>query len=183
MACKAASGLTFTCTDLLKVGGLSPVFWFGYLSELDTQFSLAQSADISQIDFGSYGGLRRMEGNKFSHSAGYTLIEAAGGNKSYTHSVTVKVVSDSTSDDVILQDLSLGNDIFIVAQDSNRNFLIFGGGSGLKVSANVQNSGVTGDSDTTYQVTLEGQELTMPLRFALGAGYQATLDYIEGMEL
>jgi len=183
MSCKASDGLTFTCADLLKVGGVSPTFWVGYLSELDTQFSLAQTADLNTMDFGSYGGLRRFEGNKFSHSAGFTLVEAAGGNKSYTHTVTVKVVSDSTADDVILQDLTLGNDIFVVVQDNNRNFLIYGAGNGMRVSANAQNSGVTGDSDTTNQITLEGQELTFPLRFALGGGYQATLDYIEGREL
>lgn len=183
MACKASSGLLFSCSDLLKVGGLTPTFWISYLSELDTAISLSQAADISQIDFGSYGGFRRMEGNKFSHSAGYTMTEAAGGNKSYTHTVTVKVVSDSTADDLTLHNLSLGNDLFIVAQDNNRNFYIYGPGNGLRVSANVQNSGQTGDSDTTYQLTFEGQELVMPLRFALGAGYQATLDYIEAREL
>jgi len=183
MACKAADGLTFTCADTLKVGGVSPTFWIGYLSELDTAISLLQTADINTLDFGSYGGLRRFEGNKFSHSAGYALVEAAGGNKSYTHSVTAKVVSDSTADDVILQDLSLGNDIFVVSQDNNRVFYIYGAGNGLRVSANTQNSGTTGDSDTTYQLTLEGQELTMPLRFSRGAGYQNTLDYLEGMEL
>ena len=183
MSCKASAGLTFSCTDLLKVGGVSSTFWVGYLSELDTQFPLAQTADIGTIDFGPYGGLRRFEGNKFSHSAGSTLIEAAGGNKSYTHTVTVKVVPDSTADDVILQDLNLGNDIFVVVQDNNRNFLIFGAGNGLRTTADVQNSGVTGDSDITDQITLEGQELTKPLRFSLGGGYQATLDYIEGMEL
>ena len=183
MACKASAGLTFTCEDLLSVGGVSPVLWFGYLSELDTQFSLTQAADISQMDFGSYGGLRRLEGNKFSHSAGYTLVEAAGGNKSYTQSVTIKVVSNSTADDLTLHNMSLGNDLFFVVQDSNRVFKLYGAGQGLKATANTQNTGQTGDSDTTNQLTFEGQELTLPLRFALGGGYQATLDYIEGREI
>lgn len=183
MACKATTGLNFSCSDLLKVGGSFPTFWVGYLSELDTAFSLTQSADISQIDFGAYGGLRRFDGNKFAHSFGSELVVAAGGNKSWTHTFVGKVVSDSTADDLTLQNLALGNDIFIVAQDNNRNFFILGGGSGLSVSADAQNTGQTGDSDTTTTITLTGQELTKPLRFALGAGYQATLDYIESREL
>jgi hypothetical protein len=183
MACKATTGLSFSCTDLLKVGGAFPTFWVGYLSELDTAFSLAQTADINAIDFGSYGGLRRFEGNKFAHSFGSELSVTAGGNKSWTHLFTAKVLSDSTADDLTLQNLALGNDIFIVAQDNNRVFYILGAGTGLSVSADVQNSGQTADSDTTNNITLTGSELTKPLRFARGSGYQDTLDYIESREI
>jgi len=183
MSCKASTGLDFSCADLLKVGGSAPTFWVSYLSELDTAISLAQTADIGTIDFGSYGGFRRFDGNKFSHSFGSELTVAAGGNKSYTHTFVGKVLSDSTTDDVTLQDLALGNDIFIMAQDNNRNFYILGAGNGLSVSANAQNTGQTGDSDTTVTITLTGAEKTLPLRFALAGGYQATLDYIEALEL
>lgn len=183
MSCKATTGLSFTCTDLLKVGGTGPTFWIGYLSELATLFSLAQSADIGTISFTGYGGLRRMEGNKFAHSAGYTMNEIAGGNKNYTHTVAVKVVSDSTADDVTLQNFALGNDMFLIIPDNNQQVFIYGAGNGLRVSANTQNSGQTGDSDTTYQVTFEGTEKTMPLRFALGGGYSATIAYLTAREI
>ena len=124
-----------------------------------------------------------MEGNKFAHSAGYTMNEVAGGNKNYTHSVAVKVISDSTSDDVILQNFSLGNDLFIIIPDGNEQLFIFGAGAGLRVSANTQNTGQTGDSDTTYQVTFEGTEKTMPLRFAKAGGYSASLTYLASVEI
>lgn len=183
MACKAAAGLGFTCTDLLKVGGTAPFFWIGYKSDLATQISLLQSADINTLSFLSYGGLRRMEGNKFAHSAGYTMNEVAGGNKNYTHTVAVKVISDSTADDVILQNFSLGNDMFAIVPDGNEQIFIYGAGAGLRVSANTQNTGQTGDSDTTYQVTFEGTEKTMPLRFAKAGGYSASITYLESVQL
>lgn len=181
--CKAASGLAFSCTDLLKVGGTAPFFWIGYKSDLATQISLLQSADINTLSFLSYGGLRRMEGNKFAHSAGYTMNEVAGGNKNYTHTVAVKVVSDSTADDVILQNFSLGNDMFVIIPDGNENIFIYGAGAGLRVSANTQNTGQTGDSDTTYQVTFEGTEKTMPLRFSKAGGYSASIAYLQSVEI
>ena len=181
--CKAATGLTFSCTDLLKVGGTAPFFWIGYKSDLATQISLLQSADINTLSFLSYGGLRRMEGNKFEHSAGYTMNEVAGGNKNYTHTVAVKVISDSTADDVILQNFSLGNDMFIIVPDGNEKIFIYGAGAGLRVSANTQNTGQTGDSDTTYQVTFEGTEKTMPLRFEKAGGYSASLTYLQSVEI
>lgn len=183
MACKITGGLDFDCLNLLKVGGTQPDFWVGYLSDLDTQISLAQSADISTLDFGAYGGLYRFSGNKFAHSAGSELVVAAGGNKSWRHTFVAKLISDSTGDDKVLQDLALGNDIFIVYQDNNRVFKILGPGNGLSVDSDVENTGQTGDSDTSDTITLTGQELVKPLRFSLGAGYQASLDYLESREI
>jgi hypothetical protein len=183
MACKTQNGIEFICTSLLKVGGVFPDFWVGYLSELDTPISIDQTADISQIDFGAYGGLRKFSGNKFAHSGGTELVVSAGGNKSYRHVFVAKLIADSTEDDVTLQDLSLGNDIFIVYQDNNRVFKILGAGSGLSVESDAENTGTTGDSDTSDTVTLGGQELTKSLRFSLGGGYAATLAYLQSREI
>lgn len=183
MSCKVSTGISNSCADLLRVGGADKTFWVGYLSDLDTQIALSQTADVNTIDFAAYGGLYRFDGNKFSHSFGSELTVAQGGNKSYKHTFSAKLLSNSTADDVELQNLALGDDIFVVVQDNNRNFFILGAGNGLSATADVQNSGQTGDSDTSDTVTLEGQELTKPIRFALQAGYQATLDYLESREV
>jgi hypothetical protein len=183
MPCKISEGISNGCEDLLRVGGMDKTFWVGYKSDLDTQISLAQAADINALDFGAYGGLYRFDGQKFSHTFGDELSVAQGGNKSYIHSVVVKLLSNTTEDDKTLQDLNLGNDIFVVVQDNNQKFFILGAGNGLSSTASVQNSGQTGDSDTSDTITLSGQEKTKKLRFSLGAGYQATLDYLESREI
>lgn len=182
MACKIETGIVNDCADLLKVGGVSKTFWIGYLSELDVQFDLSQAADISTIDFSTYGGLRRFDGNKFSHSFGSELVVAAGGNKSYKHMFAFKILTNSTADDLTLQDLNLGNDIFVVVQDNNQRFYIVGGGNGLSAVSDVQNSGQTGDSDASDTVTLEGQELTKPLRLNI-TDFQTTLDFLVANEV
>jgi ribulose bisphosphate carboxylase small subunit len=181
--CKITTGITNTCADLLKVGGVDQTFWVFYLSNLDTQISLLQSADINTLDFGSYGGLFRFDGNKFAHSFGSELVVTPGGNKHYKHTGVVKLLPGSTAEDVQLQTLNLGTDIGIVYQDNNRQFFILGAGNGLSVVSDPQSTGNTQDSDTTDTVTLEGAETTKPLRFALGGGYQATLDYLVSRQL
>jgi hypothetical protein len=183
MSCKATSGIESSCEDVLFVGGAGKTFWVGYKSELDTQISTAQAADIRTLDFGSYGGLRRFDGRKFAHTFGDTLTVAQGGNKSYTHSFTGKLLSKSTANDVTLQDLALGDDLFVIVQDNNEQFFILGASNGLSATAAEQTSGQTGDADTSDTITLTGSEKTKKLRFSLEAGYQATLDYIEGMEV
>lgn len=181
--CKITQGISNGCSDLLRVGGADKTFWVGYLSDLDTPFSIAQEADIGTIDFGAYGGLYRFDGNKFAHSFGSELVVAAGGNKSYKHTFVAKVLSNSTADDTTLQELNLGTDIFIIAQDNNENFFILGASKGLSTETDVQNTGQTGDADASDTVTLTGSERTKPLRFRLNGGYAATLAYLEGMEI
>jgi hypothetical protein len=181
--CKISEGISNGCQDILRVGGMDKTFWVGYKSDLDTQISLAQAADIDALDFGAYGGLYRFDGQKFSHTFGDELSTTQGGNKSYIHTVVVKLLANSTADDVTIQNLNLGNDIFVIVQDNNQKFFILGAGNGLSSTANTQNSGQTGDSDTSDTVTLSGQEITKKLRFRRAAGYQATLDYLESMEI
>lgn len=183
MACNTTRGISNSCEDVLFVGGAGQTFWVGYKSELDTQISTAQTADIDTLDFAAYGGLRRFDGRKFSHTFGDELTVAAGGNKAYTHTFVAKLLSKSTEDDVTLQQLALGDDIFVVVPDNNEQFFILGAGNGLSASAAAQNSGQTGDADTTDTITLTGSEKTKKLRFRLGAGYQATLDYLESREI
>jgi hypothetical protein len=182
MACQIENGLTTDCSDLLRVGGLGKTFWVTYKAQLDTQFSLAQTADISAIDFGTYGGFQRFDGNKYSHSFTTETQRAAGGNVSFKQSFSAKVLSGSTADDVVLQTLALGEDIIIFAEDNNQNFYIIGAGNGLSMESGTQTSGEAGDSDNRDTMVLSGQEKTRPLRFAL-ATYQQTLDYIESFEL
>jgi len=184
MACKITTGLAFSCSDQVRVGGLAPDFWVGYLSELDTLFSLGQASDINAIDFGSYGGLRKFSGNKFWHQASQELQVAQGsGNRSWKQTFVAKLLADSTADDVSLQTLCLGNDIFIIFQDSNQQFYIAGAGAGLTAESDTQSSGQTGDSDTTDTVTLSGSELTRFLRFRVGNSASATLAYLRSFEL
>lgn len=182
-SCKATAGISNSCTDLLRVGGLDKTFWLFYKSQLDTQISLAQTADINQLDFGSYGGLLRFDGQKFQHQYESPLVVANSGNRSYAPKVTIKILSTTTSRDVIIQSINLGQDIVAIVQNNNQEFLILGAGNGLYVTENTQGSGQTGDADTSDTIVLTGAEKTKPLRFALGAGYQATLDYLKSLEI
>lgn len=183
MSCKASEGISNSCSALLKVGGLDKTFWIGYKSELDTQISLSQTADIRSLDFGSYGGLRRFDGRKFSHSFSDPLVVAQGGNKSYSHILNAKLLADTTADDVTLQQLALGDDLFAVVQDNNQQFFILGAGNGLSATADARDTGTTGESDISNNITLTGSETTKALRFSLEAGYQATLDYLVSREV
>lgn len=184
MGCKVTDGFGNSCTDRLKVSGLGKKFWILYKEDLDTQISLAQTADINTLDFGAYGGLYAFDGSKFAHDYTWEEAVASGGNISINQTLNVKLSPSSTAEDVILQSLLQGDDIVAIVEDLNREFLILGAGNGLTSTAASGGSGgkETG-GDTAASITLSGNEKTLPLRFALGGGYDATLAYLEGFEL
>lgn len=181
MSCRITQGIENSCDDVLRVGGLGRTFWVGYLSDLDTPIPLTQLADISVLDFGAYGGLVRFDGRKFSHSYTVELVSTAGGNKSFRHTFTPKVLSKTTADNLTLKQLALADDIFIVVDDNNGGYAILGGGNGLSVDSTSKTSGTTGDSDSSTTITLTGSETTQELILNIG-GAATTLAYIENLE-
>lgn len=182
--CKVSAGIGNDCTSRLKASGLGKNFWLSYKSYLDTQISQTQSADISTLDFGSYGGLYLMEGSKFSHDFTWELKVAPGGNISYDHIFNWKLTPDTTADDLNIQKMLLGDDIFIIVETPNQEFFILGSGFGMAANAATGGSGgKESGGDTTDSGTLIGNEKNKPLRFALAGGYQATLDYLTTRQL
>lgn len=180
MACKMTSSLSNACADLLKGSGLAKKVWIGYLSDLDTRFSLAQSADISTIDFGGYGALYAIEGTKFAHDFTWALNVGAGSSKSYTHALNIKALPGSTLEDVQIQNLLLGDDIFAIVEDVNRQFFLLGPNQGMSATEATGGSGgkETGGDISDIITLTSAAEITKPLRFALGSGYDATLAYL-----
>lgn len=179
MSCKVASGMTNDCTSRLKSSGLGKNFWLGYKSDLDTQISQTQSADISQLDLGSYGTLYKFEGSKFAHDYTWEGKFTPGGNVSYDHIFNWKLNADSTADDLTIQKLNLGDDIFIIVETTNQEFLILGSGNGMAATAATGGSGgKESGGDTSDSGTLTANEKIKPLRFTRGDGYQGTLDYL-----
>lgn len=179
MSCKVSAGMSNDCTSRLKASGLGKNFWLGYKSELDTQFAQTQTADIGTIDLGSYGTLYKFEGSKFAHDYTVEGVFAPGGNVSYNQNFNWKLTPDTTADDATIQKLNIGDDIYIIVETTNQEFFILGSGNGMSANAYAGGSGgKESGGDVADSGTLTSNEKIKPLRFALGGGYQATLDYL-----
>lgn len=168
--CKVQFGISTVCGDLLQVSGLDKDFWVGYVSDLSTRISLTQTGDIASLAFAAYNGLYKFEAQKFSHVASYDLQKGAGGTISYLHRVAVRLMNQSTRDDVEIQRLTQAQDAFIVVQDNNENFFIYGPSNGLtSVAGALRTSGQNSGEDTSTLITMEGAEKVLPLRFNAGS--------------
>lgn len=178
--CKVQFGISNVCGDLLQVSGLDKDFWVGYVSDLSTRISLDQTGAISALAFAAYNGLYKFEAQKFSHVASYDLQKGAGGTISYLHRVALRMMNLSTRDDVEVQRLTQAQDAFVIVQDNNESFFIYGPSKGLtSVAGALRTSGQNSGEDVSTLVTLEGAEKVLPLRFDAGST-SATLTLLNG---
>jgi hypothetical protein len=180
--CKVVTGINNVCGDLLKASGVDKDFWAGYVSDLSVRFSLTQTGPIASIQFVPYNGLIKFEGQKFAHKFDTELVVAAGGGISYTHKAQVKLINQSTQDDVELQRLTQAQDMFIVMQDNNENLFIYAPSKGFNAAAGpLVTTGQAAGEDTSATVNLIGSEKVMPLRFTLGGTIAADIAYLNGL--
>lgn len=180
--CKVVTGINNVCSDLLQASGVDKDFWVGYVSDLGTRISLTQTGPISSLSFVAYTGLVKFEGQKYSHKGDRELLVAAGGSISYAHKVMVKLMTLNTTDDVELQRLTQAQDMFVIMQDNNEQFFIYGPSKGLQAVAGViSTTGVAAGEDTASTVNLLGTEKVLPLRFDRGSGVSANISYLDGL--
>lgn len=180
--CKVVTGINNVCADLTQASGVDKDFYVGYVSDLGTRISLAQTGPISSLSFVAYAGLVKFEGQKFAHKGDKELMIAPGGSISYAHKVMVKLMALNTTDDVEIQRLTQAQDMFIILQDNNESFFIYGPSKGLQaVAGPIGTTGQAAGEDTSNTVNFIGNEKVVPLRFDRGSGVSANISYLDGL--
>jgi len=179
MGCKAQLGISVSCGDLNFASGADKTFWLGYVSDLASNFSTAQTGFITSMSFKAYSGLVKFEGVKFSHQFSSEATKSAGGNRSIVHKAAIKLLALSTQDDVEVQKLIQAEDVFIVYRNNNNQFFIAGYGVGMSYDPGPVNStGVGQGDDVSTTINLSGVESTLPLRF-LVTDVATTVAYLD----
>lgn len=177
--CGIASGITASCSDLRRVGGVNKRAW---LFNIDgVSYTTDSEGYITAITFPTYEGLYTFESQKKSHSGGYTLVNQAGGNKFFQHDAIMKLFATTPADDEVIEDLTTAQ-VGLILQTNNGEFILYGKDNGMDMSAATQNSGTESASDTTDTLTFMGEERDKPKRvFTVSAA--ATLALLESYEV
>jgi len=184
--CLITSGIVAECEDLRRVGGVNKRFWVFNINQLDKTvgtngFTFDVNGYITAIAFTVYGGLYKFESQQQSHSGGYTAVVQVGGNRFFNHDALAKIFNTTPDDDAVIEELLVA-DVGIIMETNNQEFILFGGFNGMRIAEVVQNSGQESGSDTTTQLTFQGQEKELPKRI-LTTDYATTLALLQGYEL
>jgi hypothetical protein len=173
--CKVQSGITVSCDDLRRVGGLAKAVWVGNLDDLSVPIP-SGSAYVTNLELATYQSLYKFESTKFSHEANWQAAKSDGGNVSINQTVIVRVFNNDPTDDGVIEDL-LTSDVFVVVLTNNSEFFIYGAANGLGLTDGTGGSGRQLGDSTVTQLTLTGAEKEVPKRL-LRTDYATTLAYL-----
>jgi hypothetical protein len=182
MACGITAGITVTCNDLRRVGGVKQTLWLGNIADLAVPFDPVAigSNYVSSIPFTVYKSLYKIQGPKFAHSADCKMQVSDAGNVSWEHSVTIRVFNDTPIEDNVLQDMSVA-EMFAIVQTNNQEFLMYGIGNGMRGTAGDLPTGKKNGDDPITTLTLTGSEKTVYKRFLIGGDINQTLNYLNAV--
>lgn len=180
MSCGITSGIAINCEDLRAVGGVNKRAFIFNLDDLADAKYTENGGDITALNFETYKGMYEFTSKKKSHSGGYSVANPdAGSNKFFTHSVTVKLFPDTSSEDIVIEDLIVGN-FGLILEDNNENFFLYGALNGMEVTEGTQNTGQDTNSDISDNLTFTGEEKKKPRRIIV-TDYATTKSYLEGL--
>lgn len=174
--CRVTSGISVSCEDLRRVGGLAKRVWVGNLDDLTNPLPTGSSY-ITNLELDTYQSLYSFESTKFSHEANFQATKSDGGNVIINQTVILRLFNNDPTDDGIIEDL-LTSDVFVIVQTNNNEFFIYGAGSGLGLTDGTGGTGRQLGDSTVTQLTLTGAEKELPKRF-LRTDVTTTLAYLE----
>jgi hypothetical protein len=173
--CVITSGISVSCDDLRRVGGLAKRVWVGNLDDLTNPIPTG-SAYVTDLELDTYQSFYAFESTKFSHEANFQAVKSDGGNVAINQTVILRLFNNDPTDDGVIEDL-LTSDVFVVVQTNNNEFFIYGAASGLGLTDATGGSGRQLGDSTVTQLTLTGSEKELPKRFLI-TDVQTTLNYL-----
>lgn len=179
MACTITSGISISCSDLRRVGGVNKRLWLFNIDDLASPIVGATSGYVTNIPLTTYRTLYKIEGTKFAHSFEVNEQRTDSGNVQWEHKLMFKVFNTDPTEDAILESLTVG-EFGAIIQTNNLEFLILGAQNGLTSTEAKLKSGQKSGDDSTTEVTLTGLEQSVYKRL-LRNDVNHTLAYLNAM--
>jgi len=174
--CSITSGISISCDDLRRVGGLAKSVWVGNLDDLNGAIPTG-TAYVTNLELDSYRLLYKFESTKFSHEATWQATKSDGGNVLINQTVILRVLNTTPTYDAVVEDL-LTSDVFVIVLTNNSESLIYGAANGLGLTDGAGGSGRQLGDSVVSQLTLTGAEKELPKRF-LRTDYATSLAYLD----
>lgn len=183
MSCGISNGISITCADLKRVGGVNKRAWLFNISDLaDNKYTIDVDGYVTAINFNTYAGLYAFTGKKKSHSGGYQLQkQQPGGTTFFQHNVLMKLFPDTAPEDLILENLAV-SELGIILETNNEEFFLYGAFNGMELVDATQDTGQETATDTSDSLTFQGEEKKKPLRI-LSTDYATTKALLESYEV
>lgn len=168
MACGITRGVSITCDQLKRAGGLGKKVWGFNLTDLRRSIDTSLENYITSIELTTYVTMYAFESGKFSHEYSVTQNVGEGGNVSFQHQLILRIPLTNPTAVASAEDLATSDTVWVI-QTNNNEFKILGAGAGLTSSALTDGSGRQVTDSSIATITLTGVERFMPKFFSRDA--------------
>lgn len=184
--CLMTSGYLRTCATIQKAGGLKGRVWAFNLNSADgTKLSYTESGNVVSAITVQTGEKALVIGStKFSHDM-IGSVKKPGANKFYGQEFNLRLIIDTGLDLTWSHNFVMSDAIVLVIEDMNQRFILLGQHNGLEVGeSELGGFAQEAESDVSTVYSCSGFETENQFKFIdTGGGYDATLAYLQGLEV
>lgn len=180
------SGHNPSCLALNKAAGMNARIWVTQLSQITGYSTDSTTKDITAISMdvvsGVTGTLKKYIGKKFKNNGSFPLTVGENVN-TFNHTIAFAFYYSTSAELEVLEQLSNADDVVVIAEGNDGKILVFGIELGLNASAGEGGTGTLLNDNTSYLITLSGEQLSTPRYFNThsGATLAQNITYLDGI--
>lgn len=174
------------CAALNKAGGVNARIWLTQKSQLSSYGQDTGTNDVNSLSMatvsGSVSKLKKYIGKKFKNNTSFPL--AVGENvNTFNHTVAFAFYYSTSNELVTLQELANADDVIAIVEGNDGKIMIYGIELGLNASAGEGGSGTLLNDNTSFLITLSGEQTSTPRYFntATGASLATNIAYLDAI--
>lgn len=174
------------CAALNKAGGVNARIWLTQKSQLSSYGQDTGTKDINSLSMatisGSVSTLKKYIGKKFKNNTSFPL--AVGENvNTFNHTVAFAFYYSTSAELVVLQDLANADDVIAIVEGNDGKIMVYGIELGLNASAGEGGSGTLLNDNTSFLITLSGEQTSTPRYFntVTGASLATNIAYLDAI--
>lgn len=174
------------CEALNKAAGINARIWLTQLSQLSGYTVNGTTKDISAFAMdtvsGAPGTLKKYIGKKFKNNASFPLTVGENVN-TFNHTLAFAFYYSTSAELLVLQQLANADDLVAIVEGNDGKILVYGVELGLNASAGEGGTGTLLNDNTSYLITLSGEQLSTPRYFNTHAGatLAQNIAYLDGI--
>lgn len=175
------------CDGLESVGGVKKTVYIGQLSQLATvPYTTDADGYVDTIAFLTASpqyGLHKFSGKKGKNNGTWEITP--GDNVNTFNTSANLVLYPFTPEQVTACDaLAKADDLFVIMpNEAGTKIWVYGITQGLNASAGSGGTGTGLQDDTSYKITLSGEQLSSPMQFLAGGTIADSITYLDGISV
>lgn len=180
------AGATASCSALNKAGGINQRVWLTQLSQITGYSESSTTKDITAIAMKTTSlapyTLKRFVGKKFKNSTSFPMTVGENLN-TFNHTLSFAYYYSTSIELQTLQQLANADDVVAVVEGNDGKVMVYGIELGLNASAGEGGSGLLLNDNTSYLITLSGEQTSTPRYFNVsnGATLAQNIAYLDGI--